>query len=78
MFSEDVIDRGEPRSAPINQQRLNIIIEVELIRMGTERYGIQLVLLLVINPGIDQVGSEYAAGLQEGIVFLQCPEDFSQ
>ena len=32
---------------------LDIVVEVEFVRMRTERDGIHLILLLVVDPGLD-------------------------
>lgn len=57
--------RGRGRSASANRrERLDVEIEGELPRMGTEVDGLDLVLHLVGDPGLDHVRREHVS-LQE-------------
>lgn len=55
---------------------LDVVVEVELPRVGTETDGVDLVLALVGDPCLDQVVGENPAGLEELMVRFQGGQGF--
>ncbi len=49
---------------------LNVVVEVEFMRMGAHAHGIDLVLLLVADPGVDEILLEDAALEKELVIGL--------
>jgi len=50
---------------------LDVVIQVELVGMRTERDGVHLILLLVVDPGFDQIFGKDITLQQIIMVFLQ-------
>jgi hypothetical protein len=52
-------------------KRLDVVVHVELVRVWPQPHGVDLVLTLVLDPGVDDVLGEHAAGEQEVLVRLE-------
>jgi hypothetical protein len=57
---------------------LDIIIEMELVRMRTQPDGIDLLLSLVVEPGFDHIRSEHIAACQERMIAFECIKSLVQ
>src|SRR5215207_5189728 len=64
-------DGGSPSALVRALRSLDVVVEVELPRVGTEADGVDLVLALVGEPGVDHVLGEHAALEQELVVGLE-------
>jgi hypothetical protein len=56
------------------QNELDAVVQLELERVRTLRGGDDLLLALVRNPRLDQVGREHAASREELVVLLEGDE----
>ena len=54
-----------------NENCSDIMIEVELVRVGPEAYRVYLFRPFVLYPGADDILGEYAAGEQIFVVALE-------
>ena len=62
----------EPKTAgPAPLYGSDVVVEVELPRVGTQANLVDLALALVLDPGLDQIGGEDAAGLEVLLVGLE-------
>src|SRR5258705_279169 len=57
------------------EEDLDVVVEGELVGMRTQPDGIHLILPLVVDPRLDQVGGEDIALEEEGVILLQVVED---
>ena len=62
---------SRPRRRVCPARRLDVVVEVELPRVGPEADGVDLVGALVVDPRLDEVVGEHAAGLEEVAVRLE-------
>ena len=51
--------------------RSDVVVQGELVGVGAQADRVDLVLALVLDPGVDEVVGEHAAGLQEVLVGLE-------
>src|SRR4029453_10268875 len=61
-------DGGSPSALVRALPCLDVVVQVELPRVGAEAAGVSLVLALVGEPGVDHVLGEHAALEQELVV----------
>src|SRR5690348_5493037 len=77
MLDESLTAPRPPRSRKwIPAGSLNVVVQVELVRVRTHPHGIHFLGHLVINPKIDEVLGEHAALREEGMIFLEGLERF--
>src|SRR5258705_13564323 len=53
------------------QARLDVVIEMKLVRMGAQPDGINLLFSLVVEPGLDHVAGEDIAAQQERVIAFE-------
>src|SRR6266550_4589862 len=63
-FATAVVSSGDPATVVA----LNVVIEMELVRMRTQPDGIDLLVPLVAEPGFDHVLGENIAAQQKGVI----------
>jgi hypothetical protein len=63
--------RRKPAPCRLNGVRLDVVVESEFIRVRPHLYGLNLVLHLVIDPGLDQFFAEDITLEQEIVIFFK-------
>jgi hypothetical protein len=70
-FSGRTDCRREESVTPSKASELNIVIQVELVRMRTQLHGVDFVCGLVFDPHINDILGKDVTFEQEGVVFGQ-------
>src|SRR5581483_8363141 len=61
----------EKATWPCRERFLDVVVEGELVGMRAQRYLLVLLIRLVVNIGLDQVGREDSALEQELVILFQ-------